>query len=393
MKSTKILIVSASIGNGHMQAAAAIYEKLRANNCCSVEVVDFLQVGQFRYPKLNHLQIELMSLMKSSYYGMLKVAPNLYKEIYKITEKQQTSKVIDFINAANQQTMASLIAHYRPHVVVCTHPFPLGAACALRCKKKLSYTLSGVITDFAVHPWWIAGGVDHYFVANDLMAKELLEQGISPGGVTVSGIPVGSQFKPSARIVMNKVPKLLVMGGGLGFGRMEKTLCKLEELPSAVAVTVVTGKNEELQQQLILLAKSLRNQIKVLPFSTHIGELMKQADLLITKPGGLTCSEALGIHLPMILLNPLPGQEEENANYLHQQGSALWIKDERDIIGTIREVLFNKPEMLTRMQEKCAKISPQDASGIIAAKLNAFPETSVERTWFNQEYGKKAGAR
>ena len=393
MKSTKILIVSASIGNGHVQAAAAIYEKLRANNGCSVEVVDFLQVGQFRYPKLNHLQIELMNLMKSSYYGMLKVAPNLYKEIYKITEKQQTSKVIDFINAANQQTMASLIARYRPHVVVCTHPFPLGAACTLRCKKKLSYTLSGVITDFAVHPWWIAGGVDHYFVANDLMAKELLEQGISPGGVTVSGIPVGSQFKPSGRIVMNKVPKLLVMGGGLGFGRMEKTLCKLEELPSAVAVTVVTGKNEELQQQLILLAKSLRNQIKVLPFSTHIGELMKQADLLITKPGGLTCSEALGIHLPMILLNPLPGQEEENANYLHQQGSALWIKDERDIIGTIREVLFNKPEMLTRMQEKCAKISPQDASGIIAAKLNAFPETSAQRTLFNQEYGKKAGAR
>lgn len=393
MKSKKILIVSASIGNGHMQAATALNEELRANNSCSVEVVDFLQVGQFRYPKLNRLQIELMNLMKSSYYGMLKVAPNLYKELYKITENQQTRKILDFINAANQKTMASLITRYRPHVVVCTHPFPLGAASALRYKKRLSYTLVGVITDFAVHPWWIAGEVDHYFVANEIMQNELLEQGISPKKVTVSGIPVGNQFKPSDKKVMNKVPKLLVMGGGLGFGRMETTLKKLEELPSAVEVTVVTGKNEELQQQLNVLAKSLCNKITVLPFSPHIAVMMKEADLLITKPGGLTCSEALAVNLPMILLNPLPGQEEENANYLHQQGSALWIKEEGDIVSKIAHVVFDTPKMLERMQKKCAEVSPQYAGIRIAEKLNAFAESSVKRTLPNPEYWKKAGAR
>lgn len=393
MKSKKILIVSASIGNGHMQAATALYEELRANNSCSVEVVDFLQVGQFRYPKLNRLQIELMNVMKTSYYGMLKIAPNVYKELYKITENQQTRKILDFINAANQKNMASLITRYRPHAVVCTHPFPLGAASSLRDKKRLSYALSGVITDFAVHPWWVAGGVDHYFIANEVMAKELLEYGISSGGVTVSGIPVGSQFKPSERVVMNKVPKLLVMGGGLGFGRMEKTLCKLEELPSAVEVTVVTGKNEELQQQLMFLTKSLRNKITVLSFSTHIASLMKEADLLITKPGGLTCSEALAVNLPMILLNPLPGQEEENANYLHQQGSGLWIKDEGDIISKIAKIVFDKPEMLRRMQKKCAEVSPQNAGIRIAEKLNTFAENSIKRTVPNPEYWKKAGAR
>lgn len=393
MKSKKILIVSASIGNGHVQAASAIYEELKAHHSCSVEVVDFLQVGQFRYPKLNRLQIELMNLMKTSYYGMLKVAPNLYKELYKITENQQTRKILDFINAANQKTMASLITRYRPHVVVCTHPFPLGAASALRDKKRMSYILAGVITDFAVHPWWIAGKVDHYFVANEIMANELLGHGISPKEVTVSGIPVGSQFKSSEKKVMNKVPKLLVMGGGLGFGRMEGTLKKLEELPSAVEVTVVTGKNEELQQQLILLTKSLRNKITVLPFSPHIATMMKQADLLITKPGGLTCSEALAVNLPMILLNPLPGQEEDNANYLHQQGSALWIKDEGDIISKIAHVVFDTPEMLGKMQKKCAEVSPQYAGIKIAEKLNTFAETSIKRCLPNPAYWKKAGAR
>lgn len=393
MKSKKILIVSASIGNGHMQAASALYEELRKKTACSVEVVDFLKVGQFRYPKLNRLQIEVMNLMKTSYYEILKVAPNLYKELYKITENQQTRKMLDFINAANQKTMASLITRYRPHVVVCTHPFPLGAACALRSKKRLSYTLSGVITDFAVHPWWIASGVDHYFVANEGMTKELVEHGISPGAVTVSGIPVGNLFTPSDRIAINKVPKLLVMGGGLGFGRMEKTLQKMEKLPCAVEVTVVTGKNEELQQQLMLLTKTLRNKVTVLPFSPHIASMMKEADLLISKPGGLTCSEALAVNLPMILLNSLPGQEEENANYLHNQGSALWIREGGDMISKIVDIVFDRPEILRRMQEKCAEISPQYASITITEKLNSFAEASVKKTLSSQEYWKEAGAR
>ena len=393
MKSKKILIVSASIGNGHMQAATAIYEELRAKTSCSVEVVDFLQVGQFRYPELNRLQIELMNLMKTSYYGMLKVAPNLYKELYKITENQQTRKMLDFINAANQKTMASLVTRYRPHVVVCTHPFPLGAAGALRIKKRLSYTLAGVITDFAVHPWWIAGGIDHYFVANEVMANQLVEHGIPPGRVTVSGIPVGNHFIPSGRTTINKVPKLLVMGGGLGFGRMEITLKKLEDLPSAVEVTVVTGKNEELEQQLMLLTKKMRNKVTVLSFSPHIAAMMKEADLLISKPGGLTCSEALAVNLPMILLNSLPGQEEENANYLHSQGSALWIKEGGDMMPKIVEIVFDKPEILRKMQEKCAEISPQYARIRITEKLNSFAETSVRKTLSSQEYWKEAGAR
>lgn len=388
MKSTKILIVSTSIGNGHMQAASAIYEQLKKNDSNSVEVVDFLQVGQFRYPKLNRLQIELMNLMKSSYYGMLKVAPNLYKELYKITENQQTRKVIDFINAANQNTMAGLIARYRPHIVVCTHPFPLGAAAALCRKKKLSYIVSGVITDFAVHPWWIANGVDHYFVANEVMEKTLMQHGISHDRITISGIPVGSDFKPTETRAMNQVPHILVMGGGLGFGRMQTTLCKLEQLPKPVKVTVVAGKNEELKKQLQFLAKSLSNDITVLPFSPHIAMLMKQADVLITKPGGLTCSEALAVHLPMILLNPLPGQEEENSSYLQQQGSALWIQEEKDLISTMNDVIFDKPEMVKRMQQKCAEISPQYAGITITKQLNIFAESSAKQMVSSYEYWK-----
>jgi processive 1,2-diacylglycerol beta-glucosyltransferase len=393
MKSQRILIVSASIGNGHMQAASAICEELKANTPCCVEVVDFLQVGQFRYPTWNRLQIELMNVMKSSYYGILKVAPTVYKEIYKITENQQTRKVIDFINAANQKTMASLITLYRPHVVICTHPFPLGAASQLRIKKGMHFLLSGVITDFAVHPWWIAAGVEQYFVASQGMANELLKYGIAANQITCSGIPVGKEFTPVSRMKRETTPKLLLMGGGLGFGSMEATLRKLEQLPKPVEITVIAGKNEELQQRIKFLAMSLRNNITVLPFSPHIAVMMKEADLLITKPGGLTCSEALAVNLPMILLDPLPGQEEENARYLHHQGSAFWIQEEEDITGKVAALLFEKFHVLKDMQSKCAEISPQYAGIQIAEKINILAGNDARRVFSSQEYWQKAGAR
>ena len=370
MKSKKILIVSASIGNGHMQAASTIGEELQAADSCSVTIVDFLQVGQFRYPTLNRLQIELMNLMKSSYYGILKVAPNLYKGLYRISENQQTRKMIDFINAANQKMMASLIAEYRPHGVICTHPFPLGAASALRYKRSSYFTLVGIITDFAVHPWWITSGVDHYFVANEMMANELQEYGIQRNQITAIGIPVNRSFKPADRSIKKQVPEILVMGGGLGFGSMEATLCKLEQLSKPVHITVVAGKNEKLQQHLRVLVTTLHNEITVLPFSPHIASLMKRADVLITKPGGLTCSEALAVNLPMVLLNPLPGQEEENANYLHCQGSALWVQEENDIALKVAAILNETLNVLKEMQDKCREVSPHDAGRKIAEKIN-----------------------
>ena len=391
MKSQRILIVSASIGNGHMQAASAICEELKLNAACSVEVVDFLQVGQFRYPALNRLQIEWMNIMKSSYYGILKVAPTVYKRIYKITERQKTRKIIDFFNAANQQIMASLITLYRPDVVVCTHPFPLGAASQLRYKKKMSFVLAGVITDFAVHPWWISSAVEHYFIANHSMACELQEYGVAADQITCSGIPVARNFTPDRKLKSDHIPSILIMGGGLGFGSMETTLRKLEALPKPVKVIVVTGKNEELQQRVNVLAISLRYKITVVAFSSQIAAMMKEADLLITKPGGLTCSEALAVNLPMILLNPLPGQEEENARYLHHQGSAVWIQEE-DLASRVAALLFKKQDELKEMKKKCAEISPQYAGIQIAAIINTI-NGNVRRFLTNREYLQKAGAR
>ncbi len=392
MKSKKILIVSASIGNGHMQAASTIGEELQAADSCSVTIVDFLQVGQFRYPTLNRLQIELMNLMKSSYYGILKVAPNLYKGLYRITENQQTRKIIDFINAANRKMMAGLIEEYRPHGVVCTHPFPLGAASALRYKRGSYFSLAGIITDFAVHPWWISSGVDHYFVANEMMANDLQEYGIQRNQITASGIPVKRSFMPADRSIKKQFSQILLMGGGLGFGPMEETLRRLEQLPKSVHITVVAGKNEKLEQHLRVLAATSHNEITVLPFSSHIDSLMKKADLLITKPGGLTCSEALAVNLPMVLLNPLPGQEEENANYLHCQGSALWVQDENDIAIKVAAILNEKSNVLKEMQDKCREVSPHDAGRIITEKINGLVGNRRKR-FTGLESWQKAGVQ
>lgn len=390
MKSKKILIVSASIGNGHMQAASTVGEELQATDSCNVTIVDFLQAGQFRFPTLNRLQIELMDLMKSSYYGILKVAPNLYKGLYRITENQQTRKIIDFINAANQKMMASLISEYRPHGIICTHPFPLGAASALRHKSGNHFTLAGIITDFTVHPWWITSDVDHYFVANQMMVNELKQYGIQRQHITATGIPVNRNFKPADRSIRMQASQILVMGGGLGFGSMEATLRRLEQLPNHTHITVVAGKNEKLQKRLKILAVELQNQITILPFSPHIAFLMKEADLLITKPGGLTCSEALAVNLPMILLNPLPGQEEENAAYLHWQGAAYWVKEENHIPIKVAAILDKESTVLKEMQDKCREISPHHAGIKIAERINDLIGNSGKR-YTRLESWRKAG--
>lgn len=391
MKSKTILIVSASIGQGHIKAASTIAGELTAAGFSEISNVDFLEAGQFRYPALNRLQKELLNLMKSSYYGLLKTAPTVYKGLYKITENQQAHKVIAFMNAANQQLMEHLVAEHQPQAVICTHPFPLGAAAALRSKKGKRFLLAGVITDFTAHPWWMADKVDHYFVANQELAGSMEQYGILPGKITASGIPVDCSFSPGGRGTLCRGSNILIMGGSLGFGSMETALYKLEGLPQSVRVTVVSGKNEALYRRINALKNTLRNTVTVLPFSNRIAGLMREADLLITKPGGLTCSEALAVNLPMVLLNPLPGQEEENARYLHRQGAAFWVQEETDIAATVAAILDKNSGILQSMRGKCREISPQDAGRAIADKISQFIENQPQEQYACLEGEQKAG--
>ncbi|MCE5284581.1 MAG: galactosyldiacylglycerol synthase [Pelosinus sp.] len=378
MRPKRILIISASIGDGHIQAACTLQKEMMQYNDCCVNVVDFLESARFDYPKLNRLQMELMQLVKLSYYGMLKTAPRVYKGLYVLTANSRTSKLIQFINAANQKIIEKLIVNYRPDVILCTHPFPLGAASHLRNKKHLKYMLAGVITDFVAHQWWIANEVDRYFVANREIKQELVFRGIRNEAIRITGIPVGRGFYPIDKSSIN-TPKLLVMGGGLGMGRMELVLRITGNSSQAIEITVLTGKNADLKNRLESLSATFKNRINILPFVNNVAALMRQSDLLVTKPGGLTCSEALATNLPMILFDPLPGQEEDNAEYLVRQGAALWARNEKDVASIIKQVFFEETIILNTMQQQCRKLSNYDAADVIASDLYILAGGAAER--------------
>lgn len=358
-----ILIVSASIGSGHNQAASAVRsEVLELSPATKVSVVDFLAGDNF---SLNHF-------VKETYMKMIDIFPDMYDLLYRWTkERDQGDTVGGLMSWILKRRMFRLVRQYRPDIIVFTHPFACGAAAYLKRAGKLKTPLAAVITDFAVHGLWIYPEVDYYFVATEQMKAELISHSIAPERIHVTGIPIHAAFRNKSGQTNRSakdIPHILMMGGGLGMGDFDTVIRSLDELDNPFNLAVVAGRNATLRKDLRLLSSVCRRPVHVLGYTRQVPELMAEADLLITKPGALTCSEALAMELPLALINPIPGQEEENAAWLANHGAALWIQDEYDLPAVVADLLTN-PEKLAHMREAARRIQRPDAATHIAKTL------------------------
>ena len=209
-----VLIVSASIGSGHTQAANAVQaEFLRQYPGSKAVVVDFLEGENF----------SLANVIKESYLRMIDVFPSVYDLLYRWSQAPQKGKTVrSLFSWVLKKRMLQLIETYKPDMIILTHPFPCGAACHLKQKGLITIPLAGVITDYAVHRLWVYPEVDTYFVAASPMANILMNQGVPSERVVITGIPVDSKFahvtKPQGKDKQSKSPTILVMGGGLAAG-------------------------------------------------------------------------------------------------------------------------------------------------------------------------------
>src|SRR5216110_3125556 len=322
----RVLILSASAGAGHVRAADAL-EKA------------FSQSGAARELRhidvLNYTNKVFRHLYSKAYLDMVNRMPEvmgwLYDHLDKPWKNERRRLAIDKLNT---RPFMKLLKEYRPEVTICTHFLPSEIISWLKAKERIFCPQAIVVTDLDVHAMWLCHHYEQYFVAIDETREHLVRLGIPGGRVTASGIPIDPVFAEAKdkRAMRQKLGLLadrtivLLSAGGFGVGPIEHALASLVELRHPAQIVVVCGRNQELRQRLDALAAERAggsNTLAVVGYTTAMDEYMSAADILVGKPGGLTTSEALAKGLLLVIVNPIPGQEERNSDHLLEEGAAI----------------------------------------------------------------------
>lgn len=343
----RILLSYVSIGSGHQQAAKAIEKYIKELDAEAVT----LCVNSFSFS--GFIATNIVSFI---YLWTIKLVPGLWGYLYdNIWIKRRTEVFYSLINWANSIRFYSLIKRFRPSIIVCTQAIPCGIVANLKRRKKVDIPLVAVMTDFDAHIYWVYKEVDMYFVATEDTRSKLVKHGINEGKIKITGIPIDHCFIKKEKL-SNGTKTILLMGGSKGFGRLEEMVLNLVEIRSDCRIIVITGNNVKLKKRLEKIAR-----IKVYGYVNNLNELMEVSDLIITKPGGLTSSEALVKGLPMVIVNPIPGQEEGNSRFLVQNGAAIRVDNISELRNVV-EMLFDNSVRLQRMRECALKLAKPAAS-------------------------------
>ena len=363
----KILIFYASYGGGHLSAAKSIKQYIDENyKDIQAEMVDCVKYVNTAFEKLT----------TTAYKELAKKAPWAWEKVYYNAQNGFIGKVSSTANKIMAVKMAKLFRDYNPDYVISTHPFGSQMTSYLKQKGKTNCSLTTILTDFAEHDQWLIGSnfVDFYFVSNEKMKQNMTQNyKIAENKIHVTGIPISNRFLKEYNkeeicsnfgLSLNKKTVLFFGGGEYGLGK-SKTVQIFNTLTSFkdIQVIAVAGKNKKLKSSFeeIVKEKNLENSFKVLPFTSMVPELMSISDLVITKPGGLTTSESLASNLPLIIINPIPGQEEENAEFLENAGAGIWLKKNDDVEKAFSSVLLND-SVLNKMKTNSIKLAKPNST-------------------------------
>ena len=273
------------------------------------------------------------------------------------------------------------LKQFKPDVVVCTHFLPLETLGLLKNRKPKRSSdnwkqplVVSVVTDFEAHALWMDDCVDLYCVATEGTKARLVARGAAPENVIPTGIPIAAKFllKTDPKVVRKQYglrddqPVLLVLGGGFGMGPVADILNELDKVPGQFQTIVVAGRNEKLRRELAIANR--KHPTHVLGFASNMHELMAVSDLIITKPGGLTSSEALAMGKPLFILNPIPGQEAANSDFLLEQGAAAKVNRVEDLPFRIDQLLGSK-RLIEMARAAKALGRPQSAAAVCKEAL------------------------
>lgn len=360
----KVLILSVSTGYGHHATAGALAESLK-NRGAEVEVVDI-------YEKINRL---FQRGLSKGYLMTMKYLKTGYRVAYRHLEKRppETSEysITGFINTLMGMKFSSFIDDYNPDAVVCTHPFAAQLVNEMKRRDWLAAPIIGIVTDYTLPPIWAdVSFVEHIVLPSEVFLPRCKKRGITQERIKPLGIPVRAKFsvkspKEEARRKLGlrpESPVVLIMSGSMGYGNIRDIAGQVHESHPELQILVVCGTNKAQYEK---LKPGDSPDFRVFSFVDNIDEMMDAADCIITKPGGLTVSEALAKELPMILLAPIPGHEERNVEFLLNGGMALRVTKTFPVDEAIYQ-LFSNPERIRLMEESIRLYHKPHASDDLA---------------------------
>lgn len=373
----KILIFYASYGGGHLSAANSIKQCIDDNfKDCETKLVDCME----------YVNRPVNKITTTAYKELAKKFPWAWGEVYSHSQKGPLAHISSASNNLLAKKLLKLLKEYQPDIVISTHPFGSQMVSYLKRKALVDCKLATIMTDFAPHDQWLVGKdyVDYYFVSHEKMRQELINSNVADNTVFATGIPLSNRFlmhfdKDEIMKSMGLNPDkrvILFFGGGeFGLGR-DKTVKILNSFITHVKnhqIVAIAGKNEKMKIAFDKLVAETNSEsfVKVLAYTKQVPELMSISDLVVTKPGGLTTTESLASGLPIVAINPIPGQEEENAKFLEDEGVAIWLKKNDDYDEIIADLLADEDklhQMKVNTKLLAKKNSTRDICDIILGK-------------------------
>jgi processive 1,2-diacylglycerol beta-glucosyltransferase len=369
---SKVLILSARVGAGHIRAAEAIKKAFAESG--ATESVHYVET-------LDYANAVFRRLYTKAYVDTVNTMPALYGFYYDERERWAKHSLLGpAFSRLNTRPLIKLLDKHQPDITVCTHFMPAEIISWLVREKRLATRQAIDVTDFDIHVQWLCPSPAHYFVAIDEARAHLEALGVPPTAITVSGIPIDPVFsrpKDSAAMrdkhgLRRDASVILISAGGFGMGQVEEVLASLRQLRHPAQIVAICGRNEELKARVDQLARDApsasRVTLKVVGYTTAMDEYMAASDFVVGKPGGLTMSEALAYGKVFVVVNPIPGQEERNSDHLLEEGAAIRCNN-LPVLAYKIDRLLDDPQRLISMRENIRRLARPNAAHDIVAKL------------------------
>lgn len=372
----RILILHASVGSGHRSAALALQEAFRRKPDTEARVEDTLDYATPLFREA----------YRRSYLDLTDRAPMLWQLFYQNTDISDpeaielANRMRVLVERLGAIRLRRLISEYQPAAVVCTHFLPVELLLRRKEEGRLPQPVYCVVTDYVAHTFWLTSGLDGYFVATDVTRDLMAERGVEPSHIYVSGIPVNPQIAEpkdgmAARVAHGYAtdePLITLFGSGIPVPRVRRVVTELLKSPVRGTLLVASGRSEGLAQEIAKLPSGPQLRLQVLKHISYVDDLVAASDLVITKPGGLIVSEVLARGTPMLLIDPIPGQEEWNADYVATSGAGVQLRMPESVARAVQHLLQN-PVRLQMLRDGARQAGrPRAALDIAERVLHAL---------------------
>lgn len=375
-----ILLMSVKAGFGHHSTAAAIinYFEKQGHNCYMLDIFEYISES-------------LGNMIQDGYLISTKYLSKTYGKVYdKLSRKDEPYDRLSVTSLVSNRITKKLIGcvtGFAPDIIIGTHSYAGVVMSILRDKGYADCPLIGIVTDFTVHPFWESTELDYYVIPDSLLTYQMNKKGIPKEKLLPFGIPIRQAFaskldkaEARRRLGIGDKRTLLVMMGSMGYGNIYDSLLEMDAFDADFQMMVVCGSNEKLFG--FINDQAWQKDVYGYGFVNNVDLMMDASDVIVTKPGGLTTSEAFAKGLPMIAMNPIPGQEDKNLAFLVNNGAAIAVNSEYTISEALYQLL-NEEWRVELMRESVRHIGKPDATARLYDFIMSLPgsEKAAEREY------------